>query len=117
VIDNTKILSGIPIYHAKDKREIAYQGINWSENFSGATIIYTDEFAKKQKVLVSRKFKFSIEQDQNVIELYYFISKTWILTAYIAKPTLVFISNFSKRASRYPSTVRGLQHIRSAISL
>jgi hypothetical protein len=48
VIDNTKVLSGIPIYHAKDKREIAYQGINWRENFSGATIVYTGEFAKNR---------------------------------------------------------------------
>jgi hypothetical protein len=49
VIDNTKVLSGIPIYHAKDKREIAYQGINWRENFSGATIVYTGEFAKNRR--------------------------------------------------------------------
>ena len=49
VINNTKVLSGIPIYHAKDKREIAHQGIKWWEGYTGATIVYTGEFAKNRR--------------------------------------------------------------------
>ena len=49
VIQNTRVLAGIPIYHAKDKRDIAAQKINWKANFEGATTIYTGEFPKNRK--------------------------------------------------------------------
>ena len=29
-----KVLSGIVVFHSKDKREIAYSHINWRENFN-----------------------------------------------------------------------------------
>jgi hypothetical protein len=49
VIENTRVLAGVPIFHAKDKRDIAVQGINWKENFRGATTIFTGEFPKNRR--------------------------------------------------------------------
>ncbi len=49
VIINTKIISGIPIYHAKDKRDIAAKKINWREDYDGATTVFTGEFPKNRK--------------------------------------------------------------------
>jgi hypothetical protein len=49
IIENTKVLAGIPIFHAKDKRDIAAQKINWRANFEGATTIFTGEFPKKRR--------------------------------------------------------------------
>ena len=49
VIRNTEVLAGIPIYHAKDKRDIASERINWREQFDGATTIYTGEFPKNRR--------------------------------------------------------------------
>jgi hypothetical protein len=49
VIEHTKVLSGIPITHAKDKREIAEKKVDWRLNFEGATMVFTGEFPKNRR--------------------------------------------------------------------
>ncbi|MEZ4902530.1 MAG: hypothetical protein R2822_12650 [Spirosomataceae bacterium] len=39
MIENSQVIAGIVIYHAKDKRDIASQKINWRATFKGATTI------------------------------------------------------------------------------
>jgi len=49
VIENTQVISGIVIYHAKDKRDIATQKINWKAQFNGATTIHAGQFPKNRR--------------------------------------------------------------------
>ena len=50
VINNTKVLSGIPIYHAKDKREIALNRPEWWNIYESATTVFTGEFPKNRRI-------------------------------------------------------------------
>jgi len=50
LIEQTKVLSGIPIYHAQDKRDIAASGINWRDYFERATMVFTGEFPKNRRI-------------------------------------------------------------------
>lgn len=50
LIEQTKVLSGIPIYHAQDKRGIAAPGVNWREKFERATMVFTGEFPKNRRI-------------------------------------------------------------------
>ena len=44
-----KVLSGIVVFHSKDKREIAYSHINWREEFQSAITIFTGQKPKNRK--------------------------------------------------------------------
>lgn len=44
-----RVLSGAPIFHSKDKREIAYTQINWREHFETAITIFTGKRPKNRK--------------------------------------------------------------------
>ena len=49
VIEDTEVVAGVIIYHAKDKRDIAAQRIDWRTNFQGATTIYTGQFPENRR--------------------------------------------------------------------
>lgn len=48
-LSGTSVLSGIVVFHSKDKREIAYSHINWREHFKSAMTIFTGEKTKNKK--------------------------------------------------------------------
>jgi hypothetical protein len=50
LIEQTKVLSGIPIYHAPDKRDIAASGVKWRDYFERATMVFTGEFSKNRRI-------------------------------------------------------------------
>ena len=52
IMDDTKIdvLSGIPIYHRKDKKEVCYIGRDKTTNFEKITLIFTGTFKTTRKL-------------------------------------------------------------------
>ncbi len=52
VMDESKIevLSGIPIFHSKDKKEDCYIGRDKTVNFDKITLIYTGTFRPTRKI-------------------------------------------------------------------
>jgi hypothetical protein len=52
VMNDSKIevLSGIPIYHSKDKREVCYIGRNKTSSFDKITLIFTGTFKPSRKI-------------------------------------------------------------------
>ena len=51
VMDESKIdvLSGIPIYHSKDKKEVCYIGRDKTSNYSKITLVYTGDLKSSRK--------------------------------------------------------------------
>ena len=43
------IISGIPILHSKDKKEVCYLGRNQTSDFNKITLIYTGNFKPSRK--------------------------------------------------------------------
>ena len=52
VMDESKIdvLSGIPIYHSKDKKEVCYIGRDKTSDFDKITLIFTGTFKPIRKI-------------------------------------------------------------------
>lgn len=52
VMDDSKIdvLSGIPIYHSKDKKEVCYIGRDKTSDFDKITLIFTGTFKPIRKI-------------------------------------------------------------------
>ncbi len=52
VMDDSKIdvLSGILLYHSKDKKEVCYIGRDQTSNFEKITLIYTGSFKPARKI-------------------------------------------------------------------
>ncbi len=52
VMDESKIdvLSGIPVFHSKDKKEVCYIGRDKTANFDTITLIYTGTFKPTRKI-------------------------------------------------------------------
>jgi hypothetical protein len=52
IMDESKIdvLSGIPLFHSKDKKEVCYIGRDKTANFEKITIIYTGKFKPARKI-------------------------------------------------------------------
>ena len=52
VMNETKfdVLSGIPIYHSKDKKEVCYMGREKTAPFDKITLIYTGTFTPRRKI-------------------------------------------------------------------
>jgi hypothetical protein len=52
IMDNSKIdvLSGIPIYHSKDKKEVCYIGRDKTSAFDKITLIFTGTFKPSRKI-------------------------------------------------------------------
>ena len=52
VMDNNKIdvLSGIPLFHSKDKREVCYIGRDKTSKFDKITLIYTGSLKPTRKI-------------------------------------------------------------------
>ena len=52
VMDDSKIdvLSGIPLFHSKDKKEVCYMGRDKTVNFNKITLIYTGSFRPARKI-------------------------------------------------------------------
>jgi hypothetical protein len=44
-----RLVSGIVLYHSKDKHEVAYKGREARKGYQGCTLIYTGEIAKHRK--------------------------------------------------------------------
>lgn len=44
------IVSGIPLFHSKDKREVCYIGRDKTSNFDKITLIYTGVFKPTRKI-------------------------------------------------------------------
>ena len=51
-MDNNQIdvVSGIPIYHSKDKKEVCYIGRSKTADFDKITLIFTGNFSKIRKI-------------------------------------------------------------------
>ncbi len=52
IMDDSKIdvLSGIPLFHSKDKKEVCYIGRDKTSNFDKITLIYTGTFRPIRKI-------------------------------------------------------------------
>lgn len=52
VLDDSKnnVLSGIPLYHSKDKREVCYLGRDKTALYDKITLIYTGSFKPARKI-------------------------------------------------------------------
>jgi len=52
IMDDRKIdvLSGIPIYHSKDKKEVCYIGRDKTSAFDKITLIFTGTFRSTRKI-------------------------------------------------------------------
>ncbi|TAE12737.1 MAG: hypothetical protein EAZ47_01390 [Bacteroidetes bacterium] len=52
VMDDSKIdvLSGIPLFHSKDKKEVCYIGRDKTSKFEKITLIYTGNFRPTRKI-------------------------------------------------------------------
>jgi hypothetical protein len=44
------VLSGIPIYHSEDKKEVCYKGRDMTDGYSKITLIYTGSFKPRRKI-------------------------------------------------------------------
>ena len=44
-----KLVSGIVLFHSKDKREVAYKGKDVRQGYRSVTLIFTGEIPKKRK--------------------------------------------------------------------
>lgn len=51
-LDTTRqqLISGIPIYHSKDKKEVCYIGRDKTSAYQKITIVYTGELSKQRKI-------------------------------------------------------------------
>ena len=52
IMDDSKIdvISGIPLFHSKDKKEVCYIGRDKTANFDTVTLIYTGIFKPARKI-------------------------------------------------------------------
>lgn len=52
IMDESKldVVSGIPLYHSKDKKEVCYIGRDKTANFETVTLIYTGNFRPIRKI-------------------------------------------------------------------
>ncbi len=49
-INGIDVLSGIPLYHSKDKKEVCYIGRDKMEGYEKITLIYTGNFKPTRKM-------------------------------------------------------------------
>jgi hypothetical protein len=59
IMDDAKIdvLSGIPLFHSKDKKEVCYIGRDKTSNFDKITLIYTGTFRSTRKIATLNNIK------------------------------------------------------------
>jgi hypothetical protein len=52
VMDEHKldVLSGVPVYHSKDKKEVCYIGREKTSSFEKVTLIFTGSFKSTRKI-------------------------------------------------------------------
>jgi hypothetical protein len=55
IIENTKLLEGIVLYHSKDKKEVCYLGRGLTEGFSKITLAFTGSIKSVRKMGVMRR--------------------------------------------------------------
>jgi hypothetical protein len=48
--DKLEVLSGIPVYHSKDKKEVCYIGRDKTSAFKKITLIFTGTFKPVRKI-------------------------------------------------------------------
>lgn len=49
-VNGVDVLSGIPLYHSKDKKEVCYIGRDKTVGFNKITLIYTGNFKPSRKL-------------------------------------------------------------------
>jgi hypothetical protein len=54
-IHSAKVMSGIVIYHSKDKKEVCYLGRDKTSGYNTVTITYSGEFKKRNRLGILRK--------------------------------------------------------------
>jgi len=54
-IERTKVLSGIVLYHSKDKKEVCYLGREKTKRYSKVTIAYSGEQKNRNKLGILRR--------------------------------------------------------------
>ncbi len=47
---NLEVLSGVPLYHSKDKKEVCYIGRDKTASFEKITLIFTGTFKPTRKI-------------------------------------------------------------------
>ena len=52
---NIDVLSGIPIYHSKDKKEVCYIGRDKTADFSTVTIAFAGDLKQNRKIGILRR--------------------------------------------------------------
>ena len=75
IMDDSKIdvLSGIPLFHSKDKKEVCYIGRDKTSNFDKITLIYTGTFRPTRKItgifnrIFKMTYKFKREPESGLI--------------------------------------------------
>lgn len=75
IMDNSKIdvLSGVPLFHSKDKKEVCYIGRDKTSNFDKITLIYTGSFRPIRKItgIFNRIVKWPINSKESLrVDLY-----------------------------------------------
>lgn len=52
IMDDSKIevISGVPLFHSKDKKEVCYIGRDKTSNYDKITLIYTGDFKPSRKI-------------------------------------------------------------------
>ena len=66
--DKINVLSGNPLFHSKDKKEVCYIGRNKTQNFDKITLIYTGTFKSVRKITgISNQFKNDLKVPTNFL--------------------------------------------------
>jgi hypothetical protein len=59
-IIRTKVISGIVLFHSKDKKEVCYLGREKTIGFDRVTIAYAGETKKRNKLGILRRIPFAL---------------------------------------------------------
>jgi hypothetical protein len=54
-MQNTSVLSGIVLYHSRDKKEVCYIGRDKTANYSTVTIAFTGDLKQHRKIGILKR--------------------------------------------------------------
>ncbi len=55
ILENTKVLGGILLFHSKDKKEVCYLGKDKTSNYQTVTIAFAGDLKQHRKIGILRK--------------------------------------------------------------
>ena len=55
IIENTKLLEGIVLFHSKDKKEVCYLGRGFVEGFNKITLTFTGSIKSVRKMGIMKR--------------------------------------------------------------